>query len=69
MKKDTRNAHSFGQTTLKRKRKVYLWNIRNLPGGWAPEGSFKYMIADDYVPSKELPENSDYDIAGMYNKG
>ena len=72
----------------------------------APEGSFKYMIADDYVPSKELPEeletvvipentwavfpcrgpmpealqkvngqifsewlpeNSDYDIAGMYN--
>ena len=35
----------------------------------APEGSFKYMIADDYVPSKELPENSAYDIAGMYNKG
>lgn len=22
----------------------------------APEGSFKYMIADDYVPSKEMPD-------------
>ena len=22
----------------------------------APEGSFKYMIADDYIPAKELPE-------------
>lgn len=22
----------------------------------APEGFFKYMIADDYIPSKDIPE-------------